>query len=202
MESDPKTSPRGRPREFDLDEALDHALEVFWKNGYEGTSLPDLTAAMGINRPSLYAAFGNKEALFRKAIERYTERAGELMKECLAQPTSRAAAEHLLRGAVAGFASRKSPAGCFLVRSAMACSASAAAVQAEVKARRQRTQILLRQRFEQAAKENDLPPHLTADELAAYVVTVMYGLAVQAENGTDAAAMNRVVDMAMRVWDA
>ena len=63
----------GRPRAFDVDKALDRALEVFWRKGYEGTSLPDLTEAMGINRPSLYAAFGNKESLFRKVLQRYTD---------------------------------------------------------------------------------------------------------------------------------
>src|SRR5206468_3156330 len=83
---------RGRPREFDADKALDQALRIFWKHGYEGASLPELTRAMGINRPSMYAAFGNKEALFRKAVERYMQMAGGWIQEALEQPTGADAA--------------------------------------------------------------------------------------------------------------
>src|SRR4051794_27244234 len=89
---------RGRPRAFDADAALVAALAVFWRNGYEGTSLTDLTAAMGINRPSLYAAFGNKEALFRRVMDRYAEQGRALVADCGAEPTARAFVERLLRG--------------------------------------------------------------------------------------------------------
>src|SRR5947207_11547368 len=90
---------RGRPRAFDTDAALDAALAVFWRKGYEGASLTDLTAAMGINRPSLYAAFGSKEDLFRKALDRYAEGPAAYVREALEEPTARAVAERLLRGA-------------------------------------------------------------------------------------------------------
>src|SRR3989441_4990422 len=92
--------PRGRPRTFDTDKALDKALKVFWRKGYEGASLPDLTAAMGINRPSLYAAFGNKEALFKKAVERYSTGPAGFFSQALAQPTARAVVERLLKGGI------------------------------------------------------------------------------------------------------
>src|ERR687895_845688 len=92
--------PAGRPREFDQDEALDTALEVFWRQGYEGTSLGELTVAMGINRPSLYAAFGNKEALFRKALDRYVDGPAAYTREALHEPSARAVVERLLRGAI------------------------------------------------------------------------------------------------------
>src|SRR5437763_10008756 len=91
---------RGRPRAFDLDKALDRALQVFWRKGYEGASLPDLTQAMGINRPSLYAAFGSKEELFRRALDRYAEGPASYVREALNEPTTRAVAERLLGGAV------------------------------------------------------------------------------------------------------
>src|ERR1700686_5925300 len=87
----------GRPRSFDLDQALDAAMQVFWRNGYEGASLSALTQAMGINRPSLYAAFGDKETLFRKALDRYDEGPAAYVRDALKQPTARAVTQHLLR---------------------------------------------------------------------------------------------------------
>src|SRR2546422_11461457 len=89
--------PMGRPRAFDVEKALDLALRVFWEKGYEGTALSDLTEAMGINRPSLYAAFGNKEALFRKALDRYADGPASYVREALNEPTARAVVERLLR---------------------------------------------------------------------------------------------------------
>src|SRR5439155_18551737 len=94
----PRT-PAGQPRSFDLDKALDAALQVFWRKGYEGASLSDLTQAMGINRPSLYAAFGDKETLFRKALDRYAEGPAAYVGEALKRPTARTVTEKLLRGA-------------------------------------------------------------------------------------------------------
>ena len=91
--------PNGRPRSFDFDDALDAAMQVFWRKGYEGASLSDLTQAMGINRPSLYAAFGNKNTLFRKALDRYAEGPAAYVAEALKQPTARAVTQKLLHGA-------------------------------------------------------------------------------------------------------
>src|SRR3982751_4547831 len=113
------TPARGRPRSFDADRALDQALKVFWSKGYEGTSLPDLTTAMGINRPSLYAAFGNKESLFRKAVERYAEGPAGYVGEALELPTARAVVESLLEGAVRLLSDRKHPSGCLMVQGAL-----------------------------------------------------------------------------------
>src|SRR6478752_7045260 len=112
------TKPTGRPREFDPDEALERALELFWRQGYEGTSLGELTAAMGINRPSLYAAFGNKESLFRKALDRYTDEHMAFIRTALEEPTARGAIEALLRGYVASVTNPRTPPGCLTVNGA------------------------------------------------------------------------------------
>ena len=117
--------PRGRPREFDVDEALDRALEVFWRKGYEGASLPDLTEAMGINRPSLYAAFGSKEDLFRKALARYAEGPTAYACEALKAPTARAVVERLLAGTANLLSDPRNPRGCFAVQGALACGEEA-----------------------------------------------------------------------------
>src|SRR5258705_13627764 len=106
--------PLGRPRTFDTDKALDKALKVFWRKGYEGASLPELTRAMGINRPSLYAAFGNKEALFRKAVERYAQGPSGYTGAALELPTARAVVEELLRGGARTMTDPKCPRGCFM----------------------------------------------------------------------------------------
>src|SRR5213595_1538691 len=111
----------GRPRAFDVDEALDQALKVFWRKGYEGASLPDLTRAMGINRPSLYAAFGNKQALFRKAMARYAEGPASYLREALEAPTARAVFERLLEGGIKMVANPRQPRGCLAVQGALAC---------------------------------------------------------------------------------
>ncbi|MDB5296262.1 MAG: transcriptional regulator [Phycisphaerales bacterium] len=179
-------------------------MRLFWRHGFEGTSLGALTAAMGINRPSLYAAFGNKEALFRRAVDRYVERTGGLLGDALAQPTARQAAEHLLRGAALGGRSGdgdEAP-GCLLVQAALACGASAEPVRLELVARRGATEAALRRRFERATADGDLPPGTCPAELAKYVATVLHGLAVQSAGGAGPAELLPVVDLALRVWPA
>ena len=106
----------GRPRNFDMDEALDRALDVFWRKGYEGASVSDLTVAMGINPPSLYAAFGNKEGLFRKALDRYTAKHDDFMQEALAWPKARDGIAALLRKTAEALTDKSSPPGCLLVQ--------------------------------------------------------------------------------------
>src|SRR5205823_4335567 len=141
---------KGRPREFDMDKALDRALKVFWRKGYEGASLPDLTKAMGINRPSLYAAFGNKEALFRKVLDRYVEGPAAYVRAALNEPTARAVAERLLAGAIDLLADPRNPRGCLMVQGALACGDATDSVRRELVARREAREIAVRRRSARA----------------------------------------------------
>ena len=191
---------KGRPREFDVDEALDRALRVFWRRGYEGATLPDLTAAMGINRPSLYAAFGSKEELFRKALDRYVEGPAAFVREALNEPTARAVAERLLGGTIDLVTDRRNPRGCLIVQGALACGETAESVRREVAARRVAGEVAVRQRFERARADGDLPAEADAADLARYVVTVMRGMAVQAAGGASREDLRRVAELALRAW--
>jgi AcrR family transcriptional regulator len=192
----------GRPRAFDIDQALDRALRVFWRKGYEGASLPDLTRAMGINRPSLYAAFGNKKALFRKAIVRYIEGPASHVREALAKPTSRAVVEQLLKGSINLVTNRRNPRGCFMVQGALACGDAATSLRRELAKRRAAVQFALEQRFERAISEGDLPPDADPADLARFVMTVMHGIAVQAAGGASRDQLRRVAKMALCGWPA
>ena len=192
--------PRGRPREFDVEKALDRALKVFWRKGYEGASLADLTRAMGINRPSLYAAFHSKEALFRKALDRYAEGPAAYVHEALQEPTARAVAERLLGGAIDLLTDRRNPRGCLLVQGALACGEAAESVRRELCSRRASGEAALRQRFERALADGDLPADADPADLARYVVTVLRGMAVQAAGGANREELRRVVEMALRAW--
>jgi AcrR family transcriptional regulator len=190
----------GRPREFDIDQALDRALNVFWRKGYEGTTLPDLTRAMGINRPSLYAAFGNKEELFRKALDRYAAGPASHAFAALNEPTARAVVERLWYGAVEMATHPQNPAGCLLVQGALACGDTADAVRRDVAARRAAGVAALRRRFQRAVAEGDLPADANPADLARYVATVTYGMAVQAASGASRAQLRRVAQLALRNW--
>ena len=190
---------RGRPRAFDAEAALDRALDVFWSKGYEGASLSDLTDAMGINRPSLYAAFGNKEALFRQALDRYGEVTGQLMQEALSEPRVRAAMERLLFGAVEIPVDRPAR-GCLLVTGAL--SEECKGVQQELNRRRAAREEALRARFERAQEEGDLPADACPAALAGYICVVLQGLSVQAAGGASGEELRRVVEVALQAWPA
>lgn len=186
----------GRPRAFDCNEALDKALEVFWEKGYEGASMPDLTAAMGINRPSIYAAFGNKESLFRKALDRYMEKSAACFQEIMNEPTAYLVAERLLHHTVEKATSR----GCMMVQGALSCSKQGEPIKQELIARRALTQKLLSERFARAKAEGDLPAGENADDLARYVATILQGISIQATSGTAVEALHAIVDVALRAW--
>ena len=189
----------GRPRAFDTEVALDAALRVFWEKGYEGASLPDLTTAMGINRPSLYAAFGNKEELFRKALDLYADRACAYVSEALSAPTAHAVARAFLHGVAARQAS-DGPKGCLMVQGALSCSDAAVAIRNELAARRLATEGRLRERLEQALAAGDLPAGQDPAALARYLTTVSQGMAVQASGGATCDQLTAVAELALAAW--
>ncbi len=194
---------KGRPREFDADEALEKALHVFWRRGYEGTSLSDLTEAMGINRPSLYAAFGNKEELFKLALDRYAQKGpGALQRSALDEPTARAVVERTLKCAAESLTDPKNPPGCLAVQGALACGEAAESIKQALCERRTATETALRARLERAKAEGDLAPDSNPEALARFVVTVTQGMSVQAQGGATRADLLRVADMALKAWPA
>jgi len=191
---------KGRPREFDVDEALDRALEVFWRKGYEGASISDLTDAMGINRPSLYAAFGNKEDLFRKALDRYATGPAAYVYEALGEPTARAVVAHLFGGAADALTNPCYPHGCLGVQGALSCSDASQVIKEELCARRAQWELALQQRFERAKQEGDLSQHTNSSDLARYVATILQGMAVQAAGGATRQQLRKVADIALVTW--
>jgi AcrR family transcriptional regulator len=195
-----RTSPRrGRPRAFDEDRALEQALRVFWKHGYEGASLSELTTAMGINRPSLYAAFGNKEGLFRRVMDRYVDKSAAVLRHALSQLTARGAVRTLLREVVRQCTSGKIR-GCLLVQGALACGSDAEAVRHELVLRRATIELELRRRFGRAIREGDLPKGANPAALAKYVATVQHGIAVQSAGGASREELMSVVNVALRAF--
>ena len=192
--------PSGRTRQFDVDEALDRALAVFWARGYEGATLPELTRAMGINRPSLYAAFGNKEELFRKALDRYQTGPMSFLTKALKEPTAGAAAEAIFSGFIRMQRNREKARGCLVVSSALASGDEAETVRQELVQLRQSIVAVFRKRFERAVEDGDLPKGTDCATLGRYIATVLNGLAVQAASGTPEKELRLVSALAMQAW--
>lgn len=193
---------RGRPRGFDRAEALRRAMEVFWERGYEGASLSDLTAAMGINRPSLYAAFGCKEALFREAVALYDATEGAATERAMRDaPTARAAVEAMLRGNAGAYACPEKPPGCMIVLAATLGAPENEEVRDHLAMWRRQGQIALQRRLERAVAEGEVPSGIDTGRLAAFYTTVLQGLSIQARDGASCGALSAIVDCAMASWD-
>ena len=171
---------------------------MFWKRGYEGASLGELTQAMGINRPSLYAAFGNKEALFRLAVDRYVAKSGAMLEKALAAQTAKGAVERLLRGVAANACGKMR--GCLLVQGALACGEGSEAVRRALAARRGEVEVLVRKRLERGQLEGELAKAVDVAALAKYVATFQLGMAVQAAGGATKEALLAAVAVAMGAW--
>ncbi|MFF4770600.1 MULTISPECIES: TetR/AcrR family transcriptional regulator [unclassified Streptomyces] len=200
MEKTRAKAPLGRPRGFDAEEALERAMRVFWEKGYEGAGLSDLTEAMGITRTSMYAAFGNKEALFRKALERYTRGPASYAARAVGETTAREVAEAFLAGAVGATTSPGRPAGCLGVQGALATGEPGRPAREALAAWREDGVTLLRDRFRQAAGAGELPPTADPGTLARYLMTVANGIAVQAAGGAGREALEEVARLAMGAW--
>jgi AcrR family transcriptional regulator len=190
----------GRPREFDVEQALDRAMELFWQKGYEGTSLADLTETLGITRPSLYAAFGNKEALFRTVLKRYEANVVTYRPKALSAPTARDVARELLEGAARLFGDKSKPAGCLGVQGALACGEEADPIRRELIANRTAGEHAIRQRLKRAKAEGDLPADSDPASLARYLSAVLYGMAVLAAGGASRKDLLQVAETTMLGW--
>jgi AcrR family transcriptional regulator len=198
-----RTKPHlGRRRSFERERALDAAMHVFWKHGYEGASLTLLTAAMGINRPSLYAAFGDKAALFREAVARYGAGPGRYVRRALGKPTARQVAETLLRGSVAVATDSANPGGCLWVQGALVAGTESEPIRKHMVELREGGVAQVRERFERARREGDLPATAHPEILTQFIVSLMHGIAVQAASGHSRESLNRVVDLALAAWPA
>jgi AcrR family transcriptional regulator len=200
-DSTPTTRRPGRPRAFDRDQALSTALDLFWRHGFEGTSTAQLTAAMGIATPSLYAAFGSKDGLFREAVALYAKRYGGFLNEPMSTTGSaRAAVEQMLLRAARQFANTEHPLGCMVAAGELQASPANATLVAEVTGLRQAAQQAIRGRLEGARKAGELPADTDTASLAAFYAMTIQGMAVQARDGAKPARLKRLAELAMRAW--
>jgi AcrR family transcriptional regulator len=189
-----------RPREFDEDEVLHAALHLFWEKGYEGTSLSDLMAAMGLTKSSLYKAFGSKEALFWRVIERYQRDFLDFRHDALAEPTPRRIAERLLDGIAELHSGAVNPVGCLELNTALAGSKDSESIRQELLLMRERFRVRLRDRFEETMAMAPLPPGMTSDDAASLIISLIQGLAVQAKAGVSQETARRVARAAILSW--
>ncbi|HEV8110950.1 MAG TPA: TetR/AcrR family transcriptional regulator [Burkholderiales bacterium] len=191
--------PRGRPRSFDRGRALERAMHVFWRQGYEATSVSDLTRAMGINPPSLYAAFGDKEQLYLEALGRYQQRRVESMAKWFdEEPTAKAAVRRLLTEAATELARAGAPRGSMLVLSAMQCSSDA--LQAKLAERRASVRAILKARIDRGLHEGELARGIDTDALVDFYSAVFQGMSLQARAGASRKRLLATAALAMRAW--
>lgn len=190
----------GRPLSFDRDAALERAMLLFWKHGYESTSLAELTAAMGVTPPSVYAAFGDKKRLFIEAVDRYvtlSSWSAQLVDEA---PTAREAAFGLMRQCAIDYTGETTPPGCLVATGAISCSSAASDVQHYLAEIRLGVEEKLVDRIAKAVAADELPPDTDAPALAAHVVAVIHGMSTLARDGASRAKLLRIVETAMNTW--
>lgn len=194
-----KVASRGRPREFDTELALGAALRVFWAKGYEGASLSDLTDEMGITRPSLYAAFGNKEALFRQALDLYERDKLTYIGDAIEAPTARDVAERLLMGSVDA-ATTGDCKGCMGVIASVACQSVEPSIRDDVNARAGSSRRAIIARMQQAIDAGEFRVATEAEAITRYLLAIMQGISVQAQSGASRDELLQVADSALLSW--
>lgn len=190
----------GRPKEFCTQTALEKALAVFWRYGFEGASMAELTSSMGITKPSLYASYGNKEELFRKALDLYDRKYLGFMREALEEPTSFEVVSAILFGVVRTSTNDEHPLGCMSTNNALVCSAAAEGIRTEVLARRKQFEAALERRLAEAQAEGDLQADADTADLVRFVTTLSAGLCLQASNGVSRSSLARAAEIALRSW--
>ncbi|MER7567483.1 TetR/AcrR family transcriptional regulator [Streptomyces sp. NPDC048523] len=191
--------PRGRPRSFDRETALEKAILAFWEHGYEATSVSDLTRVMDIGAPSLYAAFGDKRSLFDEVVREYGERYGSFGDRALAEePTARAAVERTLREAAAEYTAPGRPHGCLVIHAATNCSTPE--VEESLRARRNANIAAFESRIRAGIAAGELPAGTDAAALARHAGAVIQGMSQQARDGASREELEAVAEIAMAIW--
>ncbi len=183
-----------------MEEALASALKVFWRKGYEAATLTDLTDAMGITRPSLYCAFGNKEELFKKALDLYEREKLAFIDQAMSKPTAYETVQFLLLKGADAHSDPETP-GCMSVNSVLTCGGVASdSVRQELANRRLNFESKLRDRFERAKREGDIRADVDVSSLTAYVLALAQGMALQASMGMSLGELRGIVNMALQSW--
>lgn len=193
---------RGRPRSFDRQAALERAMEVFWDRGYQAASMTDLTEAMGINSPSLYAAFGSKEALYREAVEHFAAtESDEILAPLQNAPTAREALEGYLIASARTFTRPGRPPGCMVVLSAVNAVGVGEETSRILREMRAGSITVIEERLQGAVNEGELPASLDRHAVASYYVTVQQGMSIQARDGAARATLEAIAQGAMAAWE-
>jgi AcrR family transcriptional regulator len=191
-----------RPRDFEEAVVLDRAMEVFWRHGYEGASMAELTKAMALNSPSIYAAFGSKRGLFDAVLNRYRERRTAHREYVLAGATAREVARRTLFGAIEWLVAPNEPLGCLLIQAGMSAGVNNDDIPRTILNQRSRTKDLLTERLKRAQEDGDLPESSDPAALTRYLLMVFNGLALQAAEGVSKAALTESAELAMMAWPA
>ncbi len=188
----------GRPRGFDRDKALEIAMNLFWKHGYDGVTVSGLAAAMGINRPSLHAAFGGKEDLYRAVLKHYMDVPSSYARAAFAIPDTHAALISLLKGAAKNTTSVDTRRGCLMTLGATIGSIDSAEVREEAALVRKDAEEQIRLRLDEGKRNGHLPADAEIDVVASFVATVVFGMAIKAVGGASRKELERVAEFAMR----
>ncbi|MEP3345872.1 MAG: TetR/AcrR family transcriptional regulator [Litoreibacter sp.] len=188
----------GRPRSFDTENAIQHAMLLFWERGYEATSMADLSAAMGLNPPSIYAAFKNKEMLFQKCVEAYVESIASYAPRAFEEePTVELAMQRFISEAIEAFTIHDQPKGCLLISGATNCSKGSQGAQDFLTTYRQGSEAVIADRIQRGIQEGDMPLETNAALLAKYISVTVQGMAAQARDGVDAATLQEVAKITL-----